>query len=179
MKREGEVGESANRVGVCEAATGAGPGGEVSFEESEIDRNVGLLRHIAMDVCKAIADKLREQGAYRNRFDPRWPRYHPNSKKPEYLTGCFPPLMLCMRPDEASWKEQSAEALAENARELVEWAKTPAGRHGITPADIASAQEKVEELARSTEAEYQAKKALAEANARVEEAKRRLREAGG
>jgi hypothetical protein len=147
--------------------------------ESEIDRNVVLLRHIAMDACKAIADKLGAEGAHKNRFDPRWPRYHPNSKKPEYLTGCFPPLLLCMREDEAAWKAQSADALAENGRELVEWAATPAGMHGIPPADREPALEKVEDLAKASEAARQAKKVLDEATARVDEAKKRLREAGG
>ena len=189
-RREGEVGEPGEPGGGLRSCPEIGPGGEGSpsssldphpstFEESEIDRNVVLVRHIAMDVCKAIADKLGAEGAHKNRFDPRWPRYHPNSKKPEYLTGCFPPLLLCMMEDEATWKEQSAEALAENGRELAEWAATPAGRHGIAPADIASAKEKVDALAKATEAAYQAKKALDEADARLDEAKKRLREAGG
>lgn len=102
--------------------------------DKEIDRNVGIMRNIALDVAKHIAATLTAEGAWQNAFDPRWPRFHPDSSDPLYLTGCHPPLVLCVPESDLAWKQVNFD---DCQRELAEWTKTAAGMHSLSDADRA------------------------------------------
>lgn len=135
--------------------------------EEEIDKQRGIMRHVAQDVAKAIAAKLREEGAYKNRFDPRWPRFHPNSKDPLYLTGCYPPLCMCLPDTDDAWKViRGAGDGEDNFREFADWFLTPAGMHGFTDETRAEAQRMAaqyeEDVERSRKADEAARKATEE-----------------
>ena len=124
-----------------------------------IDRQVDIMRHIAQDVAKHIARELERDGSWKDRFNPRWPRYHPNSKDPLYLTGCHPPLILCIPEDDEAWK---ANGFPEGQREFAEWLLTPAGMHrgGLTEEQRAQAFADAKTMERLEEADRKAQAAL-------------------
>jgi hypothetical protein len=106
--------------------------GEGDLPEADIDAQVAIMRHIAQDVAKHLARKLGAEGAWRDQYDTRWPRYHPNSKDPLYLTGCHPPLLLCLANDAEQWAGAASDA---SMHEMADWLDSPAGLHGITEED--------------------------------------------
>lgn len=136
--------------------------GHGDVPDKEIDRNRGIMRNIALDVAKHIATTLTSESAWKNAYDPRWPRFHPDSKDPLYLTGCHPPLLICVPEDDQAWKEVDFD---ECQREFADWSLTPAGMHSLSDDDRAQisadadAYDKKVEAARKAQAE--AKKAAA------------------
>lgn len=155
--------------------------------EDEMDRQVSIVRHLASDIARHTADRLREEGAYENRFDPRWPRFHPNSTAPLYLIGGYPPLFNCLPDDEFKSVSEylGSEYGDEHLNELVVWLQTPAGRfHSIDDGLLSNLQtfavdygekcvavRKSEQEVRRTGAELH--QAMAEMNAIGESIKKR------
>lgn len=138
--------------------------------EEEIDKQVGIMRHIAQDAAKAIARRLQEEGAYKNRFDPRWRRFHPNSKNPLYLTGVYPALCMCLPDTDEAWNSIRGSGDGEdNFREFADWLGTPAGMHGFTDDQRAESQRMAaqyeQDVERSRKSEEAARKATDEFNA--------------
>ncbi len=132
--------------------------------ETEIDRNAGIMRHIAQDVAKHIARTCMGEGAWTNAFDPRWPRFHQNSKDPLYLTGCHPPLVLCVPASDRAWKAVNFD---ESQREFAEWLKTPAGMHGLSDKARAQASADADNYDKLVEADRKAQAELKKAAAKL------------
>jgi hypothetical protein len=142
--------------------------------EEQIDRQVAIMRHIAQDVAKHMARELCAAQAWRNAYDPRWPRYHPDSKDPLYLTGCHPPLLLCLPDTDEEWAEARSEA---SFQEMTDWFFTPAGMHGFTDEDRAGTREAFDHAQSRSVAMREAEKNLARARERVERASKDLNRA--
>ncbi len=131
----------------------------------EIDRNVGIMRHIAADVAKHLARELEKSATWKDKYDPRWPRYHPNSKDPLYLTGCHPPLLLCVPENDESWKEADFD---DGQREFAEWFNTPAGLRFLNDEERAHVSESADLIDSVVEAERKANAAVKKVNAFLE-----------
>lgn len=123
-------------------------------DKDVVKRQFEVVSGIAQDVAKEIAAELQALEAWRDPFDPRWPRFHPNSIDPLYVTGCHPPLLLCLgQDDDAAWEQVEFD---ESQKEMTEWFRTPAGLYGIseeerreTEAASASYEESVEKVRES------------------------------
>lgn len=139
--------------------------------DEQVDKQVAIMRHIAQDVAKALALKLGEEGAWRDPYDPRWPRYHPESKDPLYLTGCHPPLLLCLHNEDAEWKEAANDA---GMQEMNEWFHSPAGMHGITDEERSTTDAAAAKYAESAEASRLADAEVVRTQAIVDEARARV-----
>ena len=110
----------------------------------QIEKNVRIMRHIAQDVAKHIAKRLEAQGAYKDQTDRRWPRYHQDSQDPLYLTGCYPPLNICLPNSDQAWDAGSLNEKLDNLREFTDWFHTPAGMHGFSDDHRAEARKNLE-----------------------------------
>lgn len=151
--------------------------GDVS--EEDIDKERGIMRHVACDVAKALAAKLREERAYKNRFDPRWPRFHPNSKDPLYLTGCYPPLCMCLPDTDEDWNHLGSAGGSgeDNMREFADWFSTPAARHVITDEERAEAERMVADYEQTVETARRAQTEAEKADRAFLQAQKNLQKA--
>ncbi|MEX2244144.1 MAG: hypothetical protein WD716_09900 [Fimbriimonadaceae bacterium] len=141
--------------------------------EAEVDKQVEIMRHIAQDVAKHLAQKLGAEGAWRDQYDPRWPRYHPESKDPLYLTGCHPPLLFCLQDKD---EERRAAASDASLHEMSEWLHSPAGMYGITDEDRRTTDAAAAQYADSTEKSRLADAEVVRTTALVDEARARVLE---
>ncbi len=137
------------------------------YDVASIDTATAVVRQLAQEVAVATSRALILEGVWKNQFDPRWPRYHPNPKNPLYLTGCYPPLLLCLPEDDTAWDRADFD---DGQREFADWLLTPAGLHGIGDeqrADIMKMTDDWDEVVskvRESEAEVKRLKAKVEAS---------------
>jgi hypothetical protein len=102
------------------------------FTEGELKRNIGVLQRMLLKVAKHMAAQLREQGAWRDADDKRWPRNHKGSDpKHLYDTGAYPPQFLALPRDPTSWREVLSKEPDALFDEMIAWAETPAGQAGV------------------------------------------------
>ncbi len=102
-------------------------------DQLQVSQQTNLVCGLAQDVARELALQLGEEGACRDPQDPRWPRFHPESRDPLYLTGCHPPLLLCFPYEvQQHWKEVEFDA---SHKEMTAWLGTPAGMFGIPDED--------------------------------------------
>jgi X-X-X-Leu-X-X-Gly heptad repeat protein len=150
-----------------------------------LNQQMDLLRRLALDVAKAIGEELREQGAWKNPYDPRWPRFRPHSKDPLYLIGGHPPLGLCL-PIDQSGQVETHHAREDRGRfeELADWLRTPAGRC-VDPEQTsrmaelaANYKEKCEATDRSRKAYERSKEKVVRAAEEVQRMTKRLKGRG-
>jgi hypothetical protein len=138
-----------------------------------VKRQMEVMSGIAQDVAKAIAAELQDQEAWRDPYDPRWPRFHAGSQDPLYVTGCHPPLLLCLpHDDEQAWKSVEFD---ESHKEMTEWLRTPAGLYGVPEAMRRSTEEISAQYAESVEKVRESEAEVKRAQARVDAARERLR----
>lgn len=148
-------------------------GAQPEADQSQVSKQTTVVCGIAQDVAKELAIKLGEEGAWRNAYDPRWPRYHPGSKNPLYLTGCYPPLLLCLQfEDKEAWE---AVEFDESQKEMTAWLRTPAGMFGIADEERRSLEDASAQYEQSADADRKAQADLKVLRARLERARAELR----
>ncbi len=111
--------------------------GQKRFADDELRRNIGVLRRMMLQVAKHVAKQLREEGAWKDPADGRWPRNY-KGKDPEhwYDSGAFPPQFLALPRDPDGWREVLAKDPDALFEEMVAWTETPAGHAGVADAEL-------------------------------------------
>ncbi len=111
--------------------------GKKRFSDSELERNIGVLQRMLLQVAKHIAAAMRDEGAWRDTSDARWPRNHKGAD-PEhwYDSGAFPPQFLTLPTDPTSWREILKETPDALFDEMIAWAETPAGQAGVNDEEL-------------------------------------------
>lgn len=109
------------------------------FAAPELERNIRVLQRMMLEIAKHIAVKLRDEGAWKDGADVRWPRNHVgNDLGHWYDSGAYPPQFLAIpRDSEARLGALESESSA-MLDEMIAWAETPAGHAAVDDAEIQS-----------------------------------------
>lgn len=140
--------------------------------DSELNRNIGILQSMMLEVARFIAGRLRQDGTWANCSDDRWPRHHSGADIAHlYDSGAYPPQLLTLPNDPAVRRQVFGDSPEQLFDEMIAWSETPAGKAGLGDAEL---QKLLSERASLVPADRRTEglpPAAAEADRRMKEAK--------
>jgi hypothetical protein len=109
------------------------------FAAPELERNIRVLQRMMLEIAKHMATKLRDEGAWKDESDVRWPRNHVGSDQGHwYDSGAFPPQFLAIPRGTGDVRGALDTESSVLIDEMIAWAETPAGHAAVEDAEIQS-----------------------------------------